>query len=153
MSNRVFQLSSSFESIHIIFSFFNDNECLLPDLISNHVDLLEYANKLNSLGTTFIVKNHDEILGLITGYINNFETKNAYIKFLIVKKNNQNEGIGSLLYKAFFNKCKKDFGEGHIYLTVDKSNINACRIYRHYGFVNSDDQQLNSNKQNMVLEF
>lgn len=102
---------------------------MLPDPYSKHVDIDEYSSKLNKFGVVFVALNEGEILGLICGYINDYISHNAYVQILIIRQSSQNYGCGSALLRAFICKAIKEYKNGNVFLSVDKSNIHAYEVY------------------------
>ena len=147
------ELSKSQCSQCLIKDFIKSYEYLLPDPFSLHVDLDEYAKKLNDLGVTYVLNQDNKIVGLVSGYINDFTTKEAYMQILIVAKDAQGCGNGSKLIKAFVNHAKMKFATGKVFLTVDKENVKAASVYLHLGFMKSDRVHANCKKQILVYDF
>lgn len=145
------ELIKAEKAISIINDFISCNEYLLPDPFSAHVDIRQYAEKLNRLGTTFIAKDNEEVVGLLSGYINDFGNKCAYMQIGIVSKRLQGKGIGTQLFRTFIEKTKDVYGGGTVFLTVDKCNVNAFRLYTNMGFIVSNKAHLNENK--MIMEY
>lgn len=139
------------KSVSAIYNFISRNEYLLPDPFSKHVNLIQYAEKLSSLGTTFVCKKNEEIVGLLSGYINDVEHKKAYVQISIVSKQIQGKGIGTRLYMSFIDKARNVFKSGVVFVTVDKCNDNAIRLYRHIGFTPS--ATIHANEQKLIMEY
>lgn len=137
----------------LISEFIKNYEYLLPDPYSKHVDIEEYSSKLNEYGVAFVAQNDDEVIGLISGYINDYDTCNAYLQIIIVRQISQNSGCGSALIRAFIGKAKSEYKSGNVYLNVDKSNTHAYQVYKHIGFVESERIHPNPLKQIMQYTF
>lgn len=136
---EIIHLPHSKESEAKICAFIKDNEYLLPDPFSFHVDLNEYSKKLNNLGETFAAVQNEKICGFVSGYINDFENKEAYLQILIVAQEFQKKKIGSNLVREFIAETKKILGKtSKVYLVVDSENQKAKAVYRHLGFVKSE---------------
>ena len=147
------KLDRSDNSAKIIYKFIKDNEYLLPDPFSKHVDLILYSKKLNSLGETFIYMDKEKVRGLVSGYINQKEKKEAYLQIIIVSKIVQGNHVGSSLINAFVQYAREQFGNGTVFLTVDACNEKAYQVYKHLGFVDSSQKHIIPSKKNMVLFF
>ena len=132
-------------------SFLQENEHLLPDPLSKHIDIPDYALKLISLGETFAYTDKDIVCGIVTGYINDFSRKEAYLQVLLVSDNYQGNHISTKLIDCFIHEASNQFGSGKVFLNVDKSNSKAYDIYIHLGFVPSQRKHKNPNK--LILEF
>jgi RimJ/RimL family protein N-acetyltransferase len=150
---KILHLDKSSASQQIIKDFISTHEHLLPDPFSLHVDLNAYAEKLNTFGDTFVVSDNDKIVGLVSGYINDITTKEAYLQIIIVAREAQGKGYATLLIHEFVNCAKNRFTSGKVYLTVDRINEKAANVYKHLGFVKSERQHANINKQIMVYNF
>lgn len=144
---KITHLDKSPASLSKIYYFIKENEFLLPDPFSRHVSLMEYSNKLNSLGETFVIEESGEVKGLVSGYINDFSTKQAYLQILIFSETIQGKKYGSNLISEFINYTYKCFGyDSKVFLTVDKSNEKAHSIYKHLGFMVSEKKHQKSEK-------
>lgn len=147
------ELSKSQCSQNLIKEFIKNNEYLLPDPFSLHVDLDVYAKKLNELGVTYVLSQDNKIVGLVSGYINDFVTREAYLQIIIVAKEAHGCGNGSKLINAFVNHAKNNFTKGKVFLTVDKENVKAAGVYMHLGFLKSNREHANCKKQILVYDF
>lgn len=149
----VIHLHKSLSTKNIIRDFITEFEYLLPDPFSLHVNLSDYSEKLNTLGETFVVTENNKVVGLVCGYINDLNAKQAYMQILIVSKEAQGKGYASMLIKEFIGYAKFKFTNGQVFLTVDKVNDKAENIYKHLGFVQSDRVHVNKEKRIMVYNF
>lgn len=147
------ELEKSTDRQLLISDFIKKYEYLLPDPYSIHVDIDEYSRKLNEHGVVFLAQNDGEVIGLICGYINDFNTYNAYLQIIIVRQTSQNLGCGSALIRAFIEKAVNEYKEGTVFLNVDKSNRHAYEVYKHIGFVESERVHPNPLKQIMQYTF
>ncbi|RGK26442.1 GNAT family N-acetyltransferase [Bacteroides intestinalis] len=145
------ELTIAEETVSIISDFISCNEFLLPDPFSKHVDIKSYAERLNRLGITFVCKDNEEIAGLISGYMNDVTNKCAYIQVIIVAEQLQGKGIGTCLIKFFIDKAKIMYGNGTVFLTVDKCNEKAFRVYTNIGFTLSNT--IHANEKKMIMEY
>jgi len=147
---EIVHLDRSNESTNTIYKFINENECLLPDPFSSHVDLFQYSEKLGTKAETFISLDNGNVQGLVSGYINDFNKKEAYLQILIVKKEYQGKKVGGKLIRSFLAETMQILGKGAVvYLTVDVLNENAINFYNHVGFSRSERKHSNINK--MIL--
>ena len=70
---EILKLDTSEGSRNLITEFLTNNEYLLPDRLSGHVKICQYSEKLNRLGSTFVCKINENVCGMVTGYINEYE--------------------------------------------------------------------------------
>lgn len=147
------ELEKSISRQLLISDFIKNYEHLLPDPYSKHVDIDKYSSKLNEFGVTFVAQHNGEVIGMICGYINDYETCNAYLQMIIVRQVSQNSGCGSALIRTFISKAMNEFKSGNVFLNVDKSNIHAFEVYKHIGFVESEIVHPNPSKQIMQYTF
>lgn len=137
----------------LIRDFLIKNEHLLPDPLSIHVNLDDYATKLCTLGINIACIKNDSVLGIACGYINDYKNKNAFLQVLIISEEIQGLGFGSKLVREFIATAKTFYRKnGKVYLTVDKSNKKAIVIYKHIGFKESKIIHKKDNKQIMEYE-
>ena len=135
-----------------LYNFFKSNEYLLPDPFSQYVDLKEYVGKLLSMGSCFVAKENNEIVGICCGYINNDETKEAFLQILLVEEKKQGAHIGTDLINAFISHAIKVFGKtAVVYLTVDDCNERAKKLYTRIGFTISRKGSPKTNK--TIMEY
>lgn len=152
MKYIIVHLEKSKAAHFLISDFLARNDILLSDPFSQHVNVLDYAGKLNDLGDTFVLIDDNRIAGIVSGYINDLIRKEAYLQIIIVAKEAQSKGFGSLLIHAFINQVRENFATGgKVFLTVDKSNTKAESIYQHLGFRKSGRNHHNPDKQ--IMEF
>ena len=137
----------------LISNFIKKYEYLLPDPYSKHVDIDEYSSKLNEFGVVFLAQNDGDVIGLVSGYINDYKTCSAYLQIIIVRQMSQKSGCGSALIRAFIGKAKSEYKSGNVYLNVDKSNTHAYEVYKHIGFIESERLHPNPLKQIMQYTF
>lgn len=148
-------LNKSDYSKKMICQFLKEVDSLFIDPFSNHVVLEDYSKKINDLGDVFVAFNGNDnvfnnMIGIIFGYMNNYELREAYIQGFVVRKEYQNRGCGKILLNAFNEEVKNRYENGKIYLTVDKENAKARSFYKNNGFVESG--RVHSNSKKMVLE-
>jgi len=150
-ANNIIKLSKNEETAKQIADFIRANEYLLPDPYSDHVNVEQYAQKLNSLGECWAVIKNDEIVAFCGGYINDLSTKKAFLQLLLVSKKWHRNGFGKSLIKAFCNYAEA-LGFIEIQLTVAKRNEKAFQLYKEIGFVNSKEEHPDNLKQYMILK-
>ncbi len=131
--------------------FIRENEYLLPDPYSDHVDVEQYAQKLNSLGEGWGVIKDEKLVAFCGGYINDFTTQKAYLQLLLVAEKWQTRGLGTALIKTFYNYAQ-NLGFQQIQLTVAKRNAKALSLYIKNGFIASEEVHPDKLKQYMILK-
>lgn len=115
-----------------------------PDIFSL-TDIAQFKNDLNKYlvkeintkkdSLTLVLTENKILYGLIM-YERDPYSHNTYnIKWLVVKKNQQDKGYGSLLIEEVFKKIR-EIGGKHIYLETsnEKHNEHAKKFYKHHGF-------------------
>ena len=131
-----------------LIEFVEEIDDLFPIKISSKVNIPEYINKLLEKGIIVIAKNNNKIIGVVTGYINDFERKEAYISMVGIKKEYQNKGIGKILVNIFSNIAFNSKFE-RIKLETHRDNSNAINFYKRNNFICVDENA--SIPENIVL--
>lgn len=149
-TGTVIHMDKSSRTINSVSDFMRDNECFMPEPISKCVDLKEWAEKLVSNGEVFAYMADDKLVGIACGYINDLQSKKAYLQLLLVNGEYQKRGGGYTLIRCF-SDCAKNRGFGFVQLTVDLCNENAIAFYIRQGFVKSEEEHPNKKKQYMIL--
>lgn len=112
-----------------------------PDLYLSVDEVIskEYFEEIIQAKEIFVAKIQDEIVGYITFNIK--EKKNPSMRYrkqlqveaICVDEKNRGKGIGTKLLRKV-----KEFGKENdctdIYLTVNKENENAIKVYEEFGF-------------------
>ena len=95
------KMTKSEQSVKQIADFIKENEYLLPDPYSSKIDITEYATKLNTLGECWCVKDEKKIVGFVGGYINDYESKRAFLQLILISAEYQNRHYGKNLINTF----------------------------------------------------
>ena len=107
--------------------------------LSAKVDLKKYAEKIHNNAVTFEAWKDDELVGLVAAYINNIQTKTAFITNVSTIKNLGEKGIGSALIKMCI-----DYATANNYLAilleVNTQNFAAIRLYEKYNFITTEEK-------------
>lgn len=148
---RISELTNSERDLARLSAFVQENEHLLPDPLSLHVDTGAYCLKLLSLGRVFVAEEDDEICGVMMGYINDFAGYVAHMQVLIVNDRFQGRGLGEKLVRHFLAEVEKA-GMKEVELTCDASNERAASLYRKIGFRPSSVVHPNKAKRYFVYE-
>lgn len=133
---------NDFNEINLIFKeVHNLHQQNRPDIfkMNNHFTKEEFQNILNDSKEIFLIIKDKHIIGFIHATINNKESnnlisnKNLFISSFGIKKEYQNKGLGTKLFKelkkiAINQKCD------NIILNVWSFNNNAITFYLKQGF-------------------
>lgn len=130
---KISELVNNERDLARLSAFVRDNEHLLPDPLSLHVDLNAYCSKLLSFGRVFVAEENNEICGVMMGYINDLVGRVAHMQVLIVNDRFQGRGFGEKLVRHFLAESDRA-GMKEAELTCDTSNEKAALLYRKIGF-------------------
>lgn len=99
--------------------------------LENEVNIDDYLHKIFQFGKVFGVyeKNADKYFGFSAVYMNDFETKTAYITLIGVSKDYKHKHIGTKLL-LFSEEKAKEFGMEFMRLEVKKNNSVAISFYK-----------------------
>ena len=142
----VYELHNNQHNLERICAFITDNEYLLPDPLSKHVDIRLYCQKLLNWGRVFVYEQNAQIYGLIMGYMNDIESRMAHLQVLIVASAEQHKGIGKELVQMFIIESVNSH-MNDIILTCDANNYKAQLFYTTMGFNLSNISHPNPLKQ------
>lgn len=120
-----------------ILKFLTEIDGIFPVNLSDKVDLNEYVNKIFEKGIIIISEFNNEIVGVLTGYINDKKNKLAYISVLGIKKEYQRRNIGKKLLHIFEQEAKKQ-KMTNILLYTHKENVGAIKFYEREGYIMSE---------------
>jgi len=98
--------------------------CWSKEFIKFNICLPEYVRKF------YTAVKEKRIVGYIVCWLSD---KTAHIYNISVKKDYQNQGIGSFLLEYLLEELKKD-GFNTVVLEVRKSNLKAISLYKKFGF-------------------
>ena len=101
--------------------------------LSSRVELSEYAAKLAENASVIAMQNDKECIGMAAVYMNDVNTKTAYISLIGIKEIYQGNGYGKLLLDFLIAEAKKAEME-KIRLEVDGINKKAQSFYFKCGF-------------------
>jgi D-cysteine desulfhydrase len=106
---------------------------LLPNPLSNRMDLDAYASKLSMQAEIAYAMRGEEVVGFLALYANDQETQCAYISILAVQPQQQGQGIGkTMLSRAL--ALARQRGMKAVDLEVNADNKTAQRLYLSFGF-------------------
>ena len=105
-----------------------------PIKLSEKTDLNLLAEKFCSLGEVGYIKTEDRIVAAVCGYMNDMETKEAYISVVGTLREYRGRGHAQELIEEFIEKSKIS-GMKSVKLHTRNSNFGAIRLYEKLGFV------------------
>ena len=108
-----------------------DNEFPLP--LSSKCDLGEYSRKLVDEGCVEGAWAAGELVGVLAGYMNNLQTREAYISVLVVSKAFRGRRISSSLLERFVHDAREE-GMQTIRVFTFHTNDAAHGLYVSHGF-------------------
>ena len=112
-----------------------------PDLFKSVKEVFNKENFKTRIENKelFVAKLKDEVVGYILFNISEKDNpimkyrKQLSIEAICVDEKCRREGIGTALLE-YVNKLGKENGCTHLYLTVNKENENAIKVYEEFGF-------------------
>lgn len=114
-----------------------------PELIGHEDSLLEYSQKIYDKSSIIGVIVDDEIVGFAAVYINDHETKQAYLTYIAFLESYTHMGFGAELLNRVI-KIAMDEGLTTIKLEVKKANNRARAFYKKHCFLELCDASENS---------
>ena len=141
----VYEIHNSTSALERVTTFVLENEHLLPDPLSLHVDIRSYCQKLLERGRVFVDEENEMIQGVCMGYINDTTTFISHLQVLLIMTSAQHKGAGRQLVGHFIEESKKA-GMRETLLTCDLDNKRALAFYRRFGFIFSETPHPNPEK-------
>ena len=117
-----------------------NNEFPVP--LSEKTDLTEFVKKVLEKGTIILAIEQKNIIGILAGYVNSIETKEAYVSVLEVKKEYRRKGLAEELINIFEEISIQNHMK-MIKLHTHKDNISAIRFYKKIGFEIMENEKAN----------
>ena len=68
------------------------------------------------------------------GHIDYNHLDKKYFLGICILSNYQNNGYGNIIMNCLINKFNETFGLSELFLTVDKNNIKAIKLYKKFNF-------------------
>ena len=99
-----------------------DLTAMLPKLFLNHFN-----------NTSFVIEKEDEMIGFLIGFISPSLKKEAYVHFMGVHPDFRKKGIGTTLYKRFFEICR-NHGRNIIRACTSPVNRGSVDFHKRIGF-------------------
>ncbi|WP_395015898.1 GNAT family N-acetyltransferase [Robinsoniella peoriensis] len=107
---------------------------LSPTLLERDIDVKSYVHKICTHGLVLLGNNVDEkLMGLLGCYVNNQETKVAYLSFLSVDPSFRGYHVGETLLQQAEQQAIEN-GMSCFKLEVRKSNYQGIAFYEHMGY-------------------
>ena len=120
---KVFEQTAVYDAmIALSDSFFNQT-----------VDKKTLSQKLFQHGTFKMAICDGVIAGFIGYYVNDKDSKTAFLSTIVISKGFHRRGIGTLLLRDCFSDCRSK-GMAFCRLEVEKSNVSAINFYKRFGF-------------------
>jgi ribosomal protein S18 acetylase RimI-like enzyme len=104
------------------------------ELLSQKINIKEYAVKIITNAVTFEAWNNNELAGLLAVYFNDIEKKTGFITNVSIAKTYEGNGIGSGLINMCIEYGKLNNYQ-YISLEVNKESHTAIHLYSKYGFI------------------
>lgn len=115
-------------------------------------NIYEYAEKIAQKSHRFEAWHQNTLVGLIAAYINNDDTRIAYITNVSVDQHYVRLGIArTLLENCIKSVAKHKFNE--IHLEVGATNIAAINLYKDFDFTEMDAQKKSSDRSKITLSY
>lgn len=83
--------------------------------------------------SSFIIKDKEQVLGFLIGFISQSNPQIAYVHFIGVNPNFRNKHIGRTLYSTFFETVKNK-GARQVECVTSPSNISSVNFHKQIGF-------------------
>lgn len=106
---------------------------LLPDPLSERVNIPEYAEKLLKFADIIYAKHEDRVIGIMAVYANDMQTKIAHFPLLFVANQYQHKGVGKVLILQAI-ALAKSRNMGSVWAYVHKDNDRAINFVYKLGF-------------------
>ena len=114
--------------------------CFLTNTTPNYEAHKNYINYLKNQSDKryFMVFDDDDFMGVIL--FTSIKTKEGEAEFGLYK-NPRMTSVGNLLMQALLDYAKNELKLKRLYGRVKKKNIKAIKLYTHFGFSPSDDDE------------
>lgn len=140
----------SYQQLLVLLKVFGD---LLPDPLSDRINLSDYAYKLIKFADIGFVITDSKIIGLILLYANDHESGIAHIPLVSVLPEYQGLGIGKTMISRAL-ALSRERNMHHLWLTVEKNNLSAQHVYATNGFrITSSSESKVKMEVNLVENF
>ncbi len=134
-SNTNMKINLNSRYVEILNGLENLQSVLKPSLIDRNINIGEYADKLQKYGKVLLLKSEDgDINGIAAAYMNNNESKIAYLTILALNKCNQGLQYGEKMLLKL-EKIALTEGMKKMRLEVRKNNFTGIGFYKSMGYV------------------
>lgn len=104
-----------------------------PEPVHARQGFEEYFQKIDQLACFLVAKKADAIHGFSVFYMNDFDSKTAFLSMIAVAPSMQEKNAGSLLLSAS-EKLARDQGMECMALKVHHKNLQGIRFYQKHGY-------------------
>lgn len=87
--------------------------------------------------TSFVVRDHDRIVGFLIGFMSAAHPEQAYIHFVGVHPDERGQGLAREMYERFF-ALAREHGRSEVHAVTAPVNTGSQRFHRRMGFTLSD---------------
>lgn len=105
-----------------------------PIPLNQKINIDDYLNKIFTNGEVIVAIENNEIVGLLTGYLNDLLNRKGYISILGIINEKSGLGLGTALLQKYISYAKEKNME-KIILNTDSSNTGAIKFYEKNGFI------------------
>ncbi|MDR0932976.1 MAG: GNAT family N-acetyltransferase [Victivallales bacterium] len=116
-----------------LFDFYSRVSSDFSPPLLERVNMADVAKKIVNAGISIEGYSQGKLVGVVSGYANDFATAQAYINIVAVEKQFRKQGIAKLLLQNFIT-CVKCHGMKTILLKTDSNNTSAIALYKKMGF-------------------
>jgi len=120
-------------------------------LLSSYIDINSYAQKLITNAYVAVLEYNGNFVGLYAVYLNDKNTKTAYLTSIAVLDEYKGCGFSNLLLEDALNRAKLE-NMSAFKLEVMSAYMRAIRFYKKYGFVKAEEQTTGSDTFYMIKE-
>jgi len=111
-----------------------------PAPLDEVVDLKTYSEKMWNFSELFLARKGSKLIGFISCYFNDLESKKGYITSLHVQKNYRRKGVANCMISNLFLYGKRN-GFISIDVEVQNNNCNAIAFYNKLNFTISSKRE------------
>jgi ribosomal protein S18 acetylase RimI-like enzyme len=126
---KYFELEKNESSSKEVQNYFNRMCYHFIPPINQVVDINKYSKKLVQNADCFFIQNHEENIGFLAIYANDYSSKISFISSISVIPRYQGTGVSQKLIDFSVEHARKK-GMKYIKLEVNKNNIKAIKFYK-----------------------
>ena len=131
------KLDPSAENKMKISDFIYEIKDIFPNTFGNKenpVNIEDYITKIFTYGVCICAEVGGVVTGICMGYMNDYETKKAYITLIGVNPNTQSRGLGTKLMECMKLESR-NAGMKYIRASPHHQNTGAIKFYAKNGFI------------------